>query len=346
VIPVFGVAPCPPPQIEGTVVLPDGRRLGYAEFGEPTGPLVLWFHGTPGARRQVPLVGRRAAARLGLRLVCLERPGVGDSTDHTYPQLRDVSDDVAIVADRLGHDRFMVAGLSGGGPYALACAHDLPSRVVAVALMGSVVPTADDEELAEGLLALTRQWNDTLRLVRSPVGLGLTGLVRVATPVARLALEAFARILPPGDQRVLGDPDIQSMVIDDLVRGAHRQCSAVMNDLILFGRPWGFRLADVGAPVYWWHGDADPFVPIEQAYRAASLLPDVEFVVRPGESHLGEFAAADQVLTTLAAAWQSDSGGAGTIVILPGSDDLDDLDPFDDPDPFDGPAEPGPATIS
>ena len=295
---------------------------------------------------------------------CLERPGVGDSTDYTYPQLRDISHDVAIAADRLGHDRFMVVGLSGGGPYALACAHDLPSRVVAVAVMGSVVPTVDDEELAEGLVALTRQWNQTLRLVRWPVGLGLTGLVRVATPVARFALEAFARILPPGDQRVLGDPDIQSMIIDDLVHGTRRHCQAVVNDLILFGRPWGFRLADVRVPVYWWHGDVDPFVPIDQAYRAASLLPDVEFVVRPGESHLGEFAAADQVLSTLAGVWSRESGGAGTIVALPGLHDLNDqhvhdadaadadadaaADDDDDAaaDADDDQAESGPATIS
>src|SRR5258708_20173196 len=49
-----GVAPSPLPRLEGTVPLSDGRRLAYAEFGAPHGPLVLWFHGTPGARRQVP----------------------------------------------------------------------------------------------------------------------------------------------------------------------------------------------------------------------------------------------------------------------------------------------------
>ncbi len=132
------------------------------------------------------------------------------------------------------------------------------------------------------------------------------------------------------------------MFIDDLVRGTHRHCQAVMNDLILFGRPWGFRLADVGVPVYWWHGDADPFVPIDQAYRAASLLPDVEFVVRPGESHLGEFAAADQVLTTLADVWRREEGGIGTIVVLPDLHDHGDPAGLD----ADDPAEQGPATIS
>ncbi len=311
---IIGVARCPSPPVEGSIRLPDGRRLGYAEYGDPTGPLVLWFHGTPGARRQLPLVGRKAATQLGLRVVCVERPGVGDSTDHLFASVRDWSDDIALVADCLGRDRFMVAGLSGGGPYAFACAHDLPARVVAVGVLGSVIPTVDDEELAEGLVALARDWNNTIRLVRYPVGLGLTALVRLATPAARLAVEGFARLLPAGDRRVLTQPDIQSMFVDDIVHGTARQCRAALNDLILFGRPWGFHLADVRVPVYWWHGDADPFVPVDQAYRAASLLSDISFTVRPGESHLGEFAAVDQVLTTLAAAWPTGEGnGSGAV---------------------------------
>src|SRR5437660_11899641 len=82
----LGVAPSPSPRLEDTIRLSDGRRLGYAEFGDPAGPLVLWFHGSPGARRQVPVAGRDAAEHLGLRLVCVERPGVGNSTDHAYHQ--------------------------------------------------------------------------------------------------------------------------------------------------------------------------------------------------------------------------------------------------------------------
>jgi pimeloyl-ACP methyl ester carboxylesterase len=301
----LGVAPCPPPALEGAIVLADGRRLGFAEYGDPTGPLVLWFHGTPGARRQVPLIGRRAAAKLGLRLVCLERPGVGDSTDHTYAQMRDWAPDVAAVADRLGHERFMVVGLSGGGPYALACAHELPSRVVAAGLLGPVVPTTGEEEVAHGLLGNALRFNAVLPVLRAPLGAALTNLVKVATPIAHPVFTAFGKILPEGDRRVLGQPEIESMFIDDLVHGTSHQCRAFMNDIILFGRPWGFRLSDVAVPVYWWHGDADPFVGIEDARRAAALLPDVEFVVRPGESHLGEFGTADQVLAVLADVWHA-----------------------------------------
>src|SRR5207244_13613903 len=132
------------------------RGLGYSELGEPQGPLVMWCHGPPGPRRQVPPAGRNAAEQLVLRVVCVERPGVGNSTDHAYHQVCDWAADVAVVADHLDHDRFMVVGLSGGRPYALACAHELPDRIVAVGLLGSLVPTAGTAATAGGIVALSQ----------------------------------------------------------------------------------------------------------------------------------------------------------------------------------------------
>jgi len=299
----IGVPTSPLPRVEGNVPLPDGRRLGFAEFGDPRGPLVLWFHGTPGARRQVPPAGRKAADALGLRVVCVERPGVGSSTDHAYRDLRDWAPDAAVVADRLGHERFLVVGLSGGGPYALACAHELPDRVAAVGLMGSLVPTAGDEAAAGGLVGLSRPFNRVITALRRPLGWGLWGFVRVVNPAAHPIYQGFARVMPEGDRRVLTDPGLEAMFVDDLTVGARRQFQAMVNDLVLIGRPWGFRLADVRVPVRWWHGDSDPFVPLEQAQRTAAILPDVELVVRAAESHLGDFAAADEVLTTMARIW-------------------------------------------
>ena len=116
--------------------------------------------------------------------------------------------------------------------------------------MGSVVPTVDDEELAEGLVALTRQWNDTLRLLRFPVGLGLTGLVRVATPFAAPRARGLRPRRPAGGPAGAGRPRHPV----DVRRRPRRPAPAAsagpcMNDLILFGRPWGFRLADVSVPV-------------------------------------------------------------------------------------------------
>ena len=89
--------PIDPPRAEGTVTI-GGRELGYAEFGDPNGRLVLWFHGTPGGRRQLPVVGREAGELLGLRVVVVARPGSGVSTDHQYTCIGDWADDVEIVA--------------------------------------------------------------------------------------------------------------------------------------------------------------------------------------------------------------------------------------------------------
>lgn len=292
-----------PPRLEGTIPLPDGRRLGFAEFGDPNGRLVLWFHGTPGARRQVPPLARRGAAALGLRLVCVERPGVGDSTDHAYRTVQDSTADFALVADHLGHERFIIVALSGGGPYALACAHDMPRRVVALGILGGLVPTSGDEAAAGGIVALTRPYNLLLTAFRRFLGRGLWAFVRGAQPLGHPLYRAYMQLLPHGDDKILADPEIEAMFIDDLNSGARRRFHAFVNDLVLVGRPWGFSVADVSVPVRWWHGDADPFVALDQARRTIARLPDVELTVRHDESHLGGFAVADEVLATMAALW-------------------------------------------
>jgi pimeloyl-ACP methyl ester carboxylesterase len=293
-----------PPNREGHVRLGGRRRLGWAEYGDPGGRLVLWFHGTPGARRQVPPVGHRAAADLGLRVVCVERPGVGDSTGHKYGSFAAWGADAARVVDELGHDRFGVIGLSGGGPYALATGWANPDRVVGVGVLGGVCPLAGpDAGPGGGIVDLAKHFNWALEPIRVPFGLVLWGLLQPVFPLAHAAYSQFARLMPEGDRTVFADPEIEGMFIDDLRHGSAFRFGALAHDIALFGRDWGFRLADIAVPVRWWHGDADNFVSLESAEHAVERIPDHELRVRPGESHLGGFAAADEVLATLDPLW-------------------------------------------
>jgi pimeloyl-ACP methyl ester carboxylesterase len=227
------------------------------------------------------------------------------SSDHAYRDVRDSATDIGLVADHLGRDRFLVVALSGGGPYALACAHEMPDRVMAVGILGGLVPTAGEEAVAEtGIVALARTYNRLLATFRVPLGVGLRGFVLAATPAGHLLYRSYTRLLPHGDNKVLDDPELEAMFVDDLTTAARNGFGAFVNDLVLVGRPWGFRVADVHVPVRWWHGDADPFVSLDQARRTAALLPDVDLTVRPGESHLGGFAVADEALATLFELWR------------------------------------------
>jgi len=292
------VPPIEKPRAEGRFHLTGRRRLGYAEYGDPSGPVVLWFHGTPGGRRQFPLLGRRAAENLGLRVVVVERPGSGLSDPHAYEAVVDWAADVAEVADTLGAERFGVIGLSGGGPYALACAATptLAHRVAAVAVVGGVTPSVGPDATATGPIDLARRAAPVLSGLRRPLATLVAGGLLPIVPLGHYAYRAFSGVMPEADQRVFADDEIQAMFLDDLARTARGRFQALVDDARLFGRDWGFRLADVKVSVRWWHGDADPIVSFDAAKAAASRLPDAELVLRPGESHLGGFATVDEIL--------------------------------------------------
>ncbi|MGO9225768.1 alpha/beta fold hydrolase [Mycobacterium sp.] len=294
----FRVARAPKPRAEGRFYLPNGRRLGFAEYGDPAGEVVLWFHGTPGGRRQFPQAGRRAAEQLGLRVVAVERPGTHLSDPHPYETVAQWATDMAFVADALGAQRLAVVGLSGGGPYALACGAvpPLAGRVAAVGVLGGVTPTVGPEACAIGAIDLTRRFAPLLSRLRWPLSALVSGLVLPALPFGHYGYLAYTATTKAGDRRVLADPEMEPMFLDDLVVLSGGRFWAVVDDIRLFGRDWGFRLADVKVPVRWWHGDTDPIVPLDAARCAVSHLPDAELVLRPEESHLGGVAAADEVL--------------------------------------------------
>jgi pimeloyl-ACP methyl ester carboxylesterase len=297
---------------EGAVDLRSGRRIGFAEFGPAHGHPIIWFHGTPGARRQIPPSAHAAVEDLDLRIISIERPGIGLSTSHQYDAIVDIVDDVEEVIDALGLDEFGVVGLSGGGPYALALGAKLRHRVYGVAVLGGVVPTVGPEACEAGpVLGLARRFQPLMPGVVAVGGVGLWAMLKVTGPAQNVLYKAFSRVMPAGDQEVFASEGMKEMFIGDLQNGGRRQFRAALHDATLFGRDWGFLIADVKVPVRWWHGDADPIVPLAAAEVASGYLRDVEFYVRPGESHLGGFAAAHEILDTLAAL-RPDHGSNGS----------------------------------
>ncbi len=292
------------PRLEGTFAVGD-RRLSFAEFGNPRGRAVLWMHGTPGARRQVPEPARLAALELDLRIVGIDRPGIGRSTPHRYTCIRDFAGDVEPLLDALGIDDFAMIGLSGGGPYVLGCAHAMPQRLQVAGLIGSVAPTCGPDAVSGGPVALTRTLGPLLTTLRLPLSFALTTAAWVGRPVAGRALDLYARLNPEPDRRMLARPEFRAMFLDDLLHGSKLGLRAPIDDLILFGKDWGFALGDVSVPVHVWHGDADHIVPFEHGQHLVARLPDAQLHRIAGESHLGGLGEAETILHTLVATWDA-----------------------------------------
>jgi pimeloyl-ACP methyl ester carboxylesterase len=296
--------------VEGIITIPDGRRMGYAEFGEPHGRAVVWLHGTPGARRQIPEQARVFAHLHNVRLVGLDRPGIGLSSPYVYPRIRAFASDLASIADALGIDELGVVGLSGGGPFALAAGADLGDRVRAIGVLGGVAPARGPDAIDGGLVALGVRLSPVLRWGRVPLGVTLAAVLRTVKPLASPAVDLYARLSPEGDRRLLGRPEVKAMFIDDLFRGHPRQFEGPIADVIDFTRDWGFRISDVAVPVVWWHGDADHIIPFSHGQHVVDRLPHAELRVMAGESHLGGFGIAEEILSTLLAVWDGRPVGA------------------------------------
>lgn len=291
------------PKLEGNIAVTADRQIGFAEFGHPQGRAVFWLHGTPGARRQIPAEARAFAEEHKIRLIGIDRPGIGSSTPHQYENVLAFADDLAVIADTLGIDRMAVVGLSGGGPYALACAARMPERVVGTGVLGGVAPTVGPDAIAGGLMTLGTRVAPFLEIAGGPIRLAAGTLIRFVRPVADPALYLYAAVSPAPDRRMLVRPEFRAMFLDDLLNGSRKQLSAPFADVVVFARDWGFRLEEVKVTVRWWHGDVDHIIPFAHGQHCVARLPDAHLYHLPGESHLGGLGQAQAILGSMLELW-------------------------------------------
>ena len=294
------------PKLEGNIAVGEDRQIGFAEFGDPQGRAVFWLHGTPGARRQIPTEARAFAARKNIRLIGIDRPGIGSSTPYQYENVLGFTEDLRTIADTLGINRFAVIGLSGGGPYTLATAAAMPDRVVMAAVLGGVAPLIGEDGISSGLMELAKIVRPVLEVADTPIRWVAGSLIKLIGPFGSPALDLYARISPDGDRNLLSRPEFKAMFLDDLLNGSRKQLAAPFADIVVFVRDWGFRLADITVPVRWWHGDADHIVPYAHGQHAVARIADAEMYTLPGESHLAGLGVPEDILTKILEVWDAD----------------------------------------
>lgn len=267
------------------ITLPDGRRIDVRTSGSETGYPLFFHHGTPGAVTPIRAL-ESVAHENGLRVITTSRAGYGGSDRHAGRAVSDVVADTAAVLDTLGVSECVVAGWSGGGPHALACAAHLPHAKATLVIAGVAPYDAPDLDF------LTGMGEDNVEEFGAAIE--GEGALRDYLEAAREHLKdadpeaigaSMASLLPPTDQAVLTDDFGQDMAAN--FREALRiSADGWTDDDLAFVRPWGFALADVQAPVSLWQGTDDLMVPFAHGEWLSANVPGVIAHLLPGEGHL------------------------------------------------------------
>ncbi|HEY7247590.1 MAG TPA: alpha/beta hydrolase [Xanthobacteraceae bacterium] len=289
---------------EQRISLKDGRTLGFAEYGDPNGKPVLEFHGCPGSRLEAWYYDQ-AGKKLGARLIGIDRPGFGISSYAKGYRIADWPADVIELADALGLERFAVAGISSGSPYALACARFIPERLKGCAVVSGVPPlTVKGEKLHPSQFVMA----DELLMGR------LTKTVPFAArAIFRYMLWQIRKDPANAMKQVKGAArcDIDLLKQDEMKR-AFQQIVAescrggVKGPVDAIGlemRDWGFSLPQISIQVSIWQGEAGYLVFPAAARYMASKLPNPKLHMIPGAGHITVIAErAEDVLRELLAA--------------------------------------------
>ena len=281
--------------------LADGRRIGYAEYGDPDGLPAIALHGTPGSRFMFALTDEAARAR-GLRIIAPERPGYGLSEAHHFDTLAETAYDVKALADALGLDRFALIGVSGGGPHAVAAAALLKDRVLRLALIGPVGPIGDCDHIRMSHLhGLIFTHMAPSHHAAGAFFLGLKTLIQLAPGAA---YQLLMQRVTATDREVLHRPEVRANLQTALREGLRTGVEGPLQDLRLYCRPWNLPLAEIAVPAIMWQGSADSIVPPDAAYRLAGTLPNCTLEVIEGAGHYWVFGEFDRVLDAVLMAWR------------------------------------------
>ncbi len=272
--------------INTTTELRDGRTLAYAEYGASSGNALFYFHGGADSRLEARFLAK-PAERAGVRLIGIDRPGMGRSPFQAGRRLLDWPDDVVELADALQIDRFAVVGISGGGPYALACVYKIPDRLIACGIVGGEW----HNKHVFSFLTQFLPW-----LVIPPLGYFFRDEEH-----ARKAMLRLTPHFPETDRKSLALPEITDLLTASFVEAFRQGVKGPAYDGMVVRRPWGFGLEAITFPrLYLWHGELDRDVPVAMGRAVADRLAHCKATFYPAEGHISLIVNhREEIVTTL-----------------------------------------------
>ena len=282
--------------LAGEVATQDGRRLTYLEVGEPGGPLVIHNHGGPSSRLEArPLANSASSNRL--RLICVDRPGMGQSSPQKARTYSGWADDLVAIADALGHYEFGVTGCSEGGPWALAAAAYIdPLRLRHVS---SIAPRSygafGDNWAAEYLSkidalggTLAQRFKPAFRLMYASLGITAKHFRGSFVKQTRSAVNDY-------DLQILLRPEIATNFGDACAECFAQGSGGHVRDAELLYRSWAFDVTTIKRRVHMWQGLDDRLVPDPINKTVADRMPGAVWHPVEGAGHFVAVGPGDDV---------------------------------------------------
>jgi pimeloyl-ACP methyl ester carboxylesterase len=238
------------------------------------------------------------AAGVGVRLLALDRPGIGLSDNQPRRTLADWAQDVRDFANAAQLSNFPVLGWSCGAFYSLACARYLNDIISKAGTVGAIAPP-DDQTIRE------------LGMVEDKI------LFRCPDPMRPLLAQAIGatKLLPPHmvKQSLLdklkseSDRAVVSGMPLDQATNLFYECirhggGGAVEDYRAARLPWSFTPQEIETETIMWHGTEDNLAPMSGAERLASMMPCAGRLIRiPSHGHFLLYHKAAEVLTELLA---------------------------------------------
>lgn len=279
-----------------SIVTDKGRRVHFTDTGEEGWKPVLFIGGAGTSARAPELVSflDTMRRRLKIRLITVERNGLGDTAFDPSWTFDDYVAEVNQVLKKLEVDRFSLVAISGGGAYAGQITAAMPDKISSLHMLATVsTASRGGERCALDHGQLLEILKPQVQAPRIWWELPPTGVAAKVRGFADKAADEGARAFFIRGQ--MGDAH-------GMAAESRRFCETPAN------------VSAYKGPTYLYYGEDDPLTPPSHGeYWAAHVGGKVTFRRYPGEGHDVQYRHWDQLLLDVA------GFGAQTLVCEKGS---------------------------
>lgn len=270
-----------------------GRKLAWNEWGAKNGRIVIFCPGA-GMAGSLPF-GKEAAERLSLRIITVDRPGLGGSDMDSDKNFESWAKDITGLLNSFGCDTVPVIGFSQGGVFALALgAYGVASSVTVV--------SGTDELSYPGVKALLPAQLDGMVQYAEDDPAGLEQEI-AASASAEWLWHMIETMSSDRDRTFYASEDFAPAYREVLEYGFSQGAEGYARDTILATAPWPFRVEEMNCPVYLWYGldDTSPVHSPDHGVILASRIKNAQLTQIEGQGSAILWTHATEILKEIVA---------------------------------------------